>query len=112
MAKVFGVHTIELRPGADEQEFKKLIREQLFPAGARLGWKGYILKGDRGERVGKYAVIWEIQSMEQRDRFYPALDQPTEEAKRLLGSMLDEFDKRSDLYVADWRMTDYIEQGE
>ncbi len=112
MAKIFAVVPLELRPGVDEQEFVKFFVEQYAPLGARLGWKGYVLKADRGERAGKFAAIWEIPSVEQRDRFNPADDQLTEEAVRLLGPEFDEINKKLDTYVTGWPFTDYIVQGE
>ena len=112
MAKVFGFVPLDLRPGVDEQEFIKFFAEQYAPLGARLGWKGYVLKADRGERDGKLAVIWEIPSVEQRDRFTPVPDQITEEGLRLLGPEFDELNKKLDTYVTGWPYTDYIVQGE
>jgi hypothetical protein len=111
MAKIFGFTPLELRSGVDEQEFIKFFAEQYAPLGARLGWKGYVLKADRGERAGKVAVIWEIPSVEQRDRFAPTQDDFTEEALRLLGTEFAELSKKLDTYVKDWPFTDYIEQG-
>jgi hypothetical protein len=111
MAKVFGFTPLELRPDVNEQEFIKFFAEQYAPLGARLGWIGYVLKADRGERAGKFAAIWEIPSVEQRDRFVPAPDQITEEGLRLLGPEFDEANKKLDTYVMGWPFTDYIQQG-
>jgi hypothetical protein len=112
MCKVFGVLPVELRPGVDEQEFIKFCVKEFFPFGTRLGWKGSILKGDRGDRAGKFAVLWEIPSVEQRDRFVPAPDVFTEECTRLLGPEWDEMGKTLSTYVLDWLpFTDYVEQA-
>jgi hypothetical protein len=110
MAKVFSVTPITLRPGVDEREFVKFWNEQYVPLGARLGWKGYILKADKGERAGKLAVIWEVPSVEQRDRFVKGPGDLTEEGKRLLGADFAEMGKILDTYIVDWPFTDYIEQ--
>jgi hypothetical protein len=112
MAKIFGFTPLELRPGVEEQEFVKFFVEQYAPLGAKLGWKGYVLKGDRGERDGKYACIWEIPSVEQRDRYVPGQDKLTAEGVRLLGSEFKELNKKLDTYVTDWPNTDYIVQGQ
>jgi len=112
MAKIFGFTPLELRSGVNEQEFVKFFAEQYAPLGARLGWKGYVLKADRGERTGKLAAIWEIPSVEQRDRFFQIqADKLTEEALRLLGPEFAELSKKLDTYVKDWPFTDYIEQA-
>ena len=110
MAKVFSFTPLELRPGVGEKEFFKFFIEQYAALGAKLGWKGYALKGDKGERVGKYAVIWEIPSVEQRNRFTPPQEDITEEALLLLGPEFEELNKKLDTYVTDWPFTDYIEQ--
>ena len=70
MAKVYGLHEIELRPGADPAAF-----EQLVASAAELenfeGWTPYLLKGERGERKGKYMLLVEIESLAARDRYAP-----------------------------------------
>lgn len=112
MAKIFDVVTLELRPGVDEKEFVKFFNEQYAPLALRLGFKGYVLKADRGERAGKFAVIWEFPSVEQRNHLMPEQkDQFTEEALRLLGPEFDELNNKLDTFVPDWPSTDYIVQG-
>jgi hypothetical protein len=113
LAKIFEFSPLELRPDVDEQDIK-FFAEQVAPLGARLGWKGYVLKADRGERAGKFAAIWEIPSVEQRDRFWPTPDpdQITEEGLTLLGPEFYEMFKKFETYAMGWPWTDYIEQGE
>jgi hypothetical protein len=74
MAKVFGVHEIELRPGVTAEEFERFLAQEYAPAEAPppAGLKVYHLKGDRGERAGKYLVLIEIDSVETRDHYFPA----------------------------------------
>ena len=112
MTKIFGFTPLELRPGVDEQEFVKFFNEQYAPLGARLGWKGYLLKADRGERAGKFAAIWEMPSVDQRDRFVTGLGQVNEEGLRLLGPEFAEMNEELHTYVMGWPYTDYIVQGE
>lgn len=69
-----------------------------------------MLKADRGERNGKLAVVWEIPSVEQRDRFILAQEELTEEGLRLLGPEFDGLNKKLGTYVTGWPFTDYIEQ--
>lgn len=79
MAKVYGIHEIELHPGADPAAF-----EQLCAEGSRMGgfagWKSILLKGERGARKGKYTVLIEIDSLAARDRYAPDSG-PTAEAQ-------------------------------
>ena len=46
------------------------------------GWKTRLLKGDRGKRAGKYAILYEIESPDARDRYFPADGQGSEDLNR------------------------------
>lgn len=102
MAKVYGIHEIELRPGADPAAF-----EQLFADGAELdasfeGWTPYLLKGERGERKGKYLVMIEIESLAARDRYAPDSG-PSAEAQELDRHVAD--------YWARWKQLATVPDG-
>jgi hypothetical protein len=56
--KVLGLHTIELRPGVKAEDFEKFVIEEFYPLPHYEGWKRYIAKGDRGEREGKYVLVF------------------------------------------------------
>ena len=75
MAKVYGLHEVELVPGADPVEFEQLASELAKGHGYK-GWNMYLLKGERGERNGKYLIMLEIESLEARNRYAPSPDGP------------------------------------
>jgi hypothetical protein len=80
VAKVYGIHPIELKPGVSVAEFEQFIHGEgapLFqtPNGAKVS----ILKGDRGARAGRYAVLLEFDSVEARNQTFPTADQSTVE---------------------------------
>ena len=80
MAKIFGVHELELLPDADAAAFERFMLKELpkpFP-----GWTLHLGKGDRGSRNGKYAVIFELDTT-SRDRYTPSENQLNDEGKRL-----------------------------
>ena len=81
MARLVCIHEIELTSGADAGEFERLFTEGLTQP-ELPGWKTRLLKGDRGKRAGKYAVLFEIESPEARDRYFPAEGQESEELNR------------------------------
>jgi hypothetical protein len=86
MAKLFGLHEIELHSDVKPEDFERFVveevnRGQLLPGVATL-----VLKGDRGEREGKYLLMMEFDSAESRDRLFPTPGQPSEEAQRYLES--------------------------
>jgi hypothetical protein len=48
------------------------------------GWKFHLLKGDRGARAGEFLILFEMDSVEARDRFFPGPNQESEEWRRYL----------------------------
>ena len=111
MAKVFGVTPLELRPGVNGEDFEKFWIGEYAPLGLRMGWISHVLKGDRGERAGKYTTIWEIASVEERDRYAPAAGQWTEEALRLFGPDFQRLNEKLGTLVTGWPFTQYVEIG-
>jgi hypothetical protein len=111
MAKVYGLHEIELRPGADPQEFEKLFGEVL-QAPSYEGWRSYLLMGERGERKGKYLVMLEIESLEARDRYAPSADGPyseeAEELARRTAALWARWDKLATVPGEGTVFTDYV----
>jgi hypothetical protein len=110
MARLVCIHEIELAEGADAVEF-----ERLFTEGATQpelpGWKTRLLQGDRGERAGKYAILFEIESPEARDRYFPAEGQGSEDLDRFNAEnpAAAEVWQRLQAFVADSEVTtDYL----
>jgi hypothetical protein len=110
MSRLLGIHEVPLADGVDAVEF-----ERLFTEAAALtvldGWKTRLLKGDRGERTGKYAIFYEIESPEARDRYFPAKDQMSEEAERYMAERpaVAELWQRLDAYQTGNEVTtDYL----
>ena len=42
------------------------------------GWKGFLLKGDRGENENSYAFMFYIESLEARDKYIDSEGQPND----------------------------------
>ncbi len=82
MSKVFGMHMIALRPGIKPEDFERFVAEQIYPGLADVpGCELYIIKGDRGDREGKYMAVFEFASVAARNRLFPAPGQMSEEAQ-------------------------------
>ncbi len=85
MSKVFGMHMVALRPGVKPEDFERFVTEKLYPALADVpGMESYLVKGDRGDREGKYLWILEFPSIEARARLFPAPGQASQEAEASL----------------------------
>jgi hypothetical protein len=82
MPKVFAIREIELRSDVDPNEYERFCRDNVKPELILDGWTFHLLRGDRGPREGKYAWLIEVESTEARDRYFPALDQPSVEMTR------------------------------
>jgi hypothetical protein len=111
MAKIYSVVPIELRPGVRGEDFERFWIEEYAPLGAKLGWIGHVAKGDRGERTGKYAVIWEVPSIESRQRYSPAPGEVSQELLDLLGPDFDSAGQKLNVFIEGWPFTDYVEVG-
>jgi hypothetical protein len=118
MAKVFGMHMIGLRPGVSGEDFEQFFREKVAPLPQFNGQKMYLLKGDRGDRDGKYLVMFE-GSLDLRNKMSPTPDQPSEELQQFFEAHKDVFDPM----FAEWEKlasgigaptiyTDYVVVGE
>jgi hypothetical protein len=86
MAKLIGVHEIELLPGVNEAEFERFVIEEMIPNIPFEGWTLRLAKGDRGVRDGKYAILIEADTAD-RDRYSQADDQLSEEGQRVAASL-------------------------
>ncbi len=80
--KLYSLHKIELRDGVTGEELERFFNERFFPNWEIEGWNSFLLKGDRGERKGRYMLIHEMDSVEMRNRYFPEPDVATEEWDR------------------------------
>jgi hypothetical protein len=116
MAKVYGLHEFELHPGVDEEAFARFFHQEIKPIIDEPNWNLVLLKGDRGERCGKYALLFEVASVEARDANNPEPDVMSEESRR----WYEENKETADRLIAKWATytsfdfggkpyTDYVE---
>jgi hypothetical protein len=86
-AKMYSIHKLELRSGVTGSELERFFNERFFPDWDIPGWNSYLLKADRGEREGSYAIIHVIESMEYRDRYFPRPGESTPEWQKHAGDL-------------------------
>jgi len=113
MSKVYGLHTIALKPGVKAADFEKFVAEAIASSFRMEGAEIHVLKGDRGDREGKYLYLIEFASLEARQRYFPAPGEATEEAQQILASMAKTFEEW-DTYATSISViyTDYVTVGE
>jgi len=80
---VLGIHTFSftLNPDVTMNQFLDFMMNKYAPASDENfpGTKMYILSGDRGEKKNKMAVMNVFESVEVRDKYYPATDESSPE---------------------------------
>ena len=113
MAKVYGIHRLEVQPGATEQAIHQLAADMARTT-AIPGYVARIVKADRGERVGEYAMIVEMDSVATRDRYFPPTgDAPSDEFDRLLAPYQAQLEQLFALLTfPDPHFSDYVVVGE
>jgi len=77
---------IALRPGVKGKDFETFFKAEAAKLPFPEGWKWHLLKGERGERVGRYMVLFEIDSVETRDGYSPAEDAFSPEFEQFFNS--------------------------
>ena len=115
-AKVYGIHMITLKPGVTDVEFEKFVTEKILPNWNMPGWKMSVIKGDRGDRIGGYIVLLEIESVAYRDKMAPLNGPFSEELEKHWGALNDkigaEWDKLSTRPGLNSFFTDYYVIGQ
>ncbi len=113
MAKVFGMHMIALHPGVKPEDFERFVTEKVYPAYAEdQGMQAYLLKGDRGDREGRYMMMFEFPSVEARNRLFPSPGEASEQARQMMAKyekMTEEWGTLST--PLDILSTDYVTIG-
>ncbi len=113
MSKVFGMHMIALRPGVKAGDFEKFVTKEIYPLPSLAGMKTYLLKGDRGDREGKYLIMYEFESVEVRDRYFPSPGEASKEVQQVLGSYAAVMEKWATFATPlDEITTDYVVVGQ
>ncbi len=71
MAKVYSMHMIALKHGATPEEFERFFRNEWSAGPGIPGITWHLLRGDRGDRAGRYLLMGEIESVEKRNYHFP-----------------------------------------
>lgn len=69
---IYSIHELEIKPDVDLKEFETFVMNELAPIYNKMkGQKLILVKGDRGIRAGKYAIMLTFENIEDRNRIYP-----------------------------------------
>jgi hypothetical protein len=82
-SQVISVHEYELKPSVEGAQFERAFKEAeargLFELPGLLQY--HFVKGIRGVRRGKYAVIWVYESKQAWEQLWGPVDQPIPKSK-------------------------------
>ena len=108
MPKLYGIHSVQLKPGVDAQAFERFIAEEAFRTPPSSGLTLRLVKGDRGDREGEYLIIFDYDTVERRNRDFPTPGQPSAVFQQEMQAVSAAWDKLGDFTSTD-SFTDYVE---
>jgi hypothetical protein len=80
---ILGVHhmTITLKPDVTMDQFIDALSNKWIPEAEKIfdGWKPFIVKGNKGEHVNEYGLVWYIDSMHDHDKSFKSDGSLTDE---------------------------------
>ena len=82
------IEPVMLRPGVSEADFERFVTEQYYAMSRLSGEEGYLLKGDQGDRAGKYMLLIAYESVEVRNRRSTSGGELSREMQKWLHSSL------------------------
>jgi hypothetical protein len=97
---VLGIHhlTITLNANVTMNQFLDFFDKKYLPEVEKHfdGWKGFLMKGDKGENENSYAVMYYIESLEARDKYFDSegeMNDVGNAAVEKISSTLEELEK-------------------
>lgn len=76
MVRIIAIHEYELREGINHEEFERMLKEKLKDLNMEGLISKHTLKGYKGERKGKYAVLWIFESQEMLEKLFGTENEP------------------------------------
>jgi len=79
---ILGVHhmKITLQPDVSMDQFLDVFKNKWIPEVEKHldGWKGFIVKGNKGEYLNEYGLVWYIETMKDHDKYHKSDGSPNE----------------------------------
>ena len=106
--QVVAIHEVELKDNVDSKEFEKHVFKKIAPVYNRIkGQQLKLVKGDRGNRISKYAFVLTFDTLEDRNRIYPeGKDSPEDWGE---DEIWEKLRSMTEGLWAESKFTDYVE---
>ncbi len=114
MGQVLALSNFAVKDDVDHAAFEKFVREEFNPAWeAHVPGAQYLIwKGDRGVREGEYLAVYNFDTLERRDFYFPQEDAgPYPEADKATEPILPIINRYQDMLSAQRVYTDYVLVG-
>jgi hypothetical protein len=72
MPKAYSLHSIALKPGVTGQDFERFFHDEVEPAHTTNGMSVRLLRGEGGERKGRYLLMLEFECGDPGSPLAPA----------------------------------------
>ena len=99
-----------LKSGVSATEFERYFADSVAgPLNRHIpGVHAYLLKGERGARVGGYVIVYEFQSLARRNAYFPRADTSSAMYQRLAKALPANSMENLSRYVDVAAYTDYV----
>ena len=83
--RVVALREATLKSGVRGADFERYFADSVAgPVNRHIpGLRAYLMKGERGARVGGYVIVYEFDRLERRNEYFPKPDSTTERWRQL-----------------------------
>ena len=108
--RVVALREATLRSGVRGADFERYFADSVAgPMNRHIpGVRVYLMKGERGARVGGYVIVYEFDSLERRNEYAPKPDSASERLKQLSRALPPRAMENMAKYVDIAAYTDYV----
>lgn len=109
-SRVMALRQTALKSGVSAAAVERYFADSVAgPMGRHVpGLRAYLLKGERGARIGQYVIVYEFDTLDRRNSYFPMPDSTSERwailAPKLPARGLEDLTK----YVEEAEYTDYV----
>ena len=110
MANVVSIVDLELKPGFSDDQIRELAADTVRDFKVAGVIHPRLARADRGDRDGKYVFVWEFDSVETRNRYWPGGKASDEWRQKIEGAPAAILERYSRMFAISF--TDYVVLGE
>ena len=111
---IVGVHHMTVSPqtGVTMDQYFDFLKNKWIPEYEKHfdGWKGFIVKGNKGEHVNEYGMVWYVESMKHYNKYYNKDGSQTDESEAAMEKLQPLEDELTKLGTWSSEFTDWVIQ--